>query len=238
MTDAAGALACPDCGAPASPDSTRCAYCGVALAVVACPNCLGRLFKGAKHCSHCGAVVGEPSAPMPTNLHCPRCKSGLVMVTVGTAQLGECESCGGTWVDARTFDQIVAEKEEQALVLAAALPGFKVKTAEARLERYWPCPACQALMNRVNFAHISGVVLDVCRAHGVWFDQDELRQLVEFIRSGGLERARTLDRAQPAPLSPPRGPAIPDYEDDRFEPFDLGDVLHGAVKVLEWILRR
>lgn len=46
-------------------------------------------------------------------------------------------------------------------------------------------------MNRVNFASCSNVVVDVCKTHGTWFDQDELRRIVEFIRGGGLEKARS-----------------------------------------------
>ena len=56
--------------------------------------------------------------------------------------------------------------------------------------RYRPCPACDELMNRFNFAGCSGVILDACRPHGVWFDADELRRIVEFIRGGGLDVAR------------------------------------------------
>ena len=46
-------------------------------------------------------------------------------------------------------------------------------------------------MNRVNFASCSTVVVDVCKTHGTWFDKDELRRIVEFIRAGGLDKART-----------------------------------------------
>ena len=42
-------------------------------------------------------------------------------------------------------------------------------------------------MNRVNFARCSGVIVDVCRGHGTWFDRDELSGIVQFIRGGGLE---------------------------------------------------
>jgi Zn-finger nucleic acid-binding protein len=45
-------------------------------------------------------------------------------------------------------------------------------------------------MNRVNFAHCSGVIIDVCRGHGSWFDKDELRKIIEFIRKGGMVAAR------------------------------------------------
>jgi Zn-finger nucleic acid-binding protein len=51
-------------------------------------------------------------------------------------------------------------------------------------------------MNRVNFARCSGVVVDVCKGHGTWFDRDELSQIVEFIRGGGLEAARNKEKAQ------------------------------------------
>jgi hypothetical protein len=50
------------------------------------------------------------------------------------------------------------------------------------------------MMNRVNFAHGSGVILDVCRAHGTFFDRDELHRVVTFIQDGGLERARVRER--------------------------------------------
>jgi hypothetical protein len=49
-------------------------------------------------------------------------------------------------------------------------------------------------MNRVNFARISGVILDVCKPHGVWFERDELLQVVRFVRSDGLKRSRRLRR--------------------------------------------
>ncbi len=41
-------------------------------------------------------------------------------------------------------------------------------------------------------ARISGVIIDICTSHGIWFDRDELRKIVEFVRAGGLDRARWL----------------------------------------------
>ena len=55
--------------------------------------------------------------------------------------------------------------------------------------QYAPCPQCQTLMNRLNFAHTSGIIVDVCTPHGTWFDADELRRVVEFVARGGLEAA-------------------------------------------------
>ena len=36
----------------------------------------------------------------------------------------------------------------------------------------------------------SGVILDVCRSHGLWFDANELSQLLAWVRCGGLTAAR------------------------------------------------
>jgi Zn-finger nucleic acid-binding protein len=50
-------------------------------------------------------------------------------------------------------------------------------------------------MNRINFARCSGVIVDVCKGHGTWFDRDELSRIVEFIRQGGLEASRNKEKA-------------------------------------------
>lgn len=53
-------------------------------------------------------------------------------------------------------------------------------------------------MTPMQFSRRSGVIIDICRSHGVWFDRDELRRIIEFIRAGGLDRARALDKEEPA----------------------------------------
>jgi Zn-finger nucleic acid-binding protein len=112
-------------------------------------------------------------------------------VTVGGTMLRECSKCEGLWVDTATLEHICAEKERQAAVLGMTHPAQA--PASGALEekvRYVPCPECKKLMNRVNFAGYSNVIVDVCKTHGTWFDRDELRRVVEFIRSGGLDTAR------------------------------------------------
>ena len=51
-------------------------------------------------------------------------------------------------------------------------------------------------MHRVNFGKCSGVIVDICRPHGTWFDANELHHIVEFIRAGGLEQARSREKAE------------------------------------------
>ncbi len=186
---------CPMCGAPAATDATLCEHCGARLATVACPSCFGLIFQGAKFCSHCGARVERTETAANPSCQCPRCRVPLGAVKVGAASLLECAKCEGLWVDTATFQQICNDRDQQAAVLG--MPGSQPVPESDHPEavHYIPCPVCKTLMNRVNFAHCSHVIVNVCVKHGTWFDKDELRKIVEFIRGGGLEQARQREIA-------------------------------------------
>lgn len=92
------------------------------------------------------------------------------------------------------FERVCAEREAQAAVLARPLNETRAPAREAEKVRYLPCPECDKHMNRVNFARFSGVIMDVCKEHGTFFDRDELRRIVTFIREGGLEKSRERQR--------------------------------------------
>jgi Zn-finger nucleic acid-binding protein len=117
-------------------------------------------------------------------------------VVIGGSQLRECPRCEGLWTDTDALRQICADREKQVAVLGmpTSLPVVNSAGIETHI-RYLPCPVCGGLMNRVNFANCSGVIVGVCREHGTWFDRDELRRIVEFIRAGGLDKAREREIA-------------------------------------------
>jgi Zn-finger nucleic acid-binding protein len=192
---AAEILHCPACGAAASSEATRCDFCGAALATVACPSCFGMMFAGAKFCSHCGAKGARTEVVGGDTRLCPRCRVGMKTVTIGDTTLLECATCEGIWVDPDSLQAICAEREKQAAVLGVPAPADQSIAFEEHIQ-YIPCPVCYQLMNRVNFAHCSHVIVDVCKAHGTWFDKNELRRAVEFIRAGGMEKARTQQLEQ------------------------------------------
>jgi hypothetical protein len=51
-------------------------------------------------------------------------------------------------------------------------------------------------MNRMNFARLSGTVVDVCKGHGTFLDRGELHQVVRFILEGGFDRVRRVEREE------------------------------------------
>jgi Zn-finger nucleic acid-binding protein len=191
-------LNCPTCGAAASSDAARCLFCDARLATVACPQCFAMMFIGSRHCSRCGARAARSGAVETSSRRCPRCLIELESVAVGGANLRECARCSGLWVDVESFEQIIAEREQQSALLGSAsiLPKGEGSANGPSKIRYVPCPECGQLMNRVNFARCSGVVVDVCKGHGTWFDRDELRRIVEFIRGGGLEASRAREKRE------------------------------------------
>lgn len=194
----AGTLNCPMCGAPAASDAALCAHCGARLATVACPSCFGMIFAGSKFCQHCGAKVERTGEDESTPRPCPRCHTALDAVALGATKVHECRKCEGLWIDTETFNAICADRDKQAAVLGVlpATPAAPPLAFHMEEAFYIPCPVCGKLMNRVNFAHGSGIILDICKADGVWFDRDELRKIVEFIRAGGLEKSRQMDMQQ------------------------------------------
>ena len=154
------------------------------------------MFIGSKHCPHCGAAAAQASAAELSVLKCPRCRVDMKSITLGTIAMRECEQCLGLWVEVAAFEKICADREEQSAVLGTASPAPSHQAPSADMERirYAPCPQCSQLMNRINFARCSGVIVDICKGHGTWFDPDELSGIVQFIRSGGLEVSRQKEK--------------------------------------------
>lgn len=115
--------------------------------------------------------------------------------TIGGTAVRECEGCMGLWLDVSSFEKLCTDREEQSIVLGTASRAPTHAVGETSKVKYVPCPECLQLMNRINFARCSGVIVDICKGHGTWFDRDELSRIVEFIRGGGLEVSRAREKA-------------------------------------------
>ncbi len=189
----AESLNCPNCGAGVARDSSSCQFCKTRLRTVACTGCLGMMFVGSQFCQHCGAIAAPVVELAAKAGDCPRCRVALQVMKVAETHLRGCDKCDGMWLDVATFESICSDRERQSAVLGfldtrTIKPEFKTKV------NYVPCPDCGELMNRNNFARASGVIVDMCKQHGVWFDADELPAIIEFIRKGGMELSRQREK--------------------------------------------
>ena len=185
---------CPGCGAPAAADAVSCEYCGAALATVTCPSCFAPMFVGSRFCSHCGAEATRTQLDDDRSLVCPRCLEDMPAIALGPTHVHECSACGGLWLDPVSMQKLCDAREEHAAVVSALAARIPRSASSPETVRYVPCPSCKKLMNRVNFAKSSGVVIDVCKAHGVWLDRGELERVMGFVESGGLAASRDRER--------------------------------------------
>lgn len=189
------ALNCPNCGAAVADRAAHCEHCRSRLKTESCSSCFGTIFQGSKFCPLCGEKAVAANVIDRENLgECPRCGIGLKLIEVDEIKLAECERCEGIWSDVETFETICASRENQSAVLKKL--DEILHHPQVQKIRYVPCPACRQLMNRNNFARVSGVIIDTCREHGVWFDAEELPKIIEFIRKGGMEYSRQKERAE------------------------------------------
>lgn len=51
-------------------------------------------------------------------------------------------------------------------------------------------------MARWNFHRVSGILVDRCPSHGVWYDPGEIRAAQAFLAEGGAERRRAFEAGE------------------------------------------
>jgi Zn-finger nucleic acid-binding protein len=198
----AAVVRCSSCGSPRTAGQDACGHCGSDFTLhekdldTVCPQCFARISDRAKFCHHCGTEI-KPEAPagQPTDLHCPVCGklARLSNRRIGPVATMECQRCAGFWLGANVLEDLVAKAASGVLAddwqPSARRAGDELEPIDKDGPRYRKCPVCAKLMHRRNYGRHSGVIIDVCREHGVWFDVEELPQILEWVRAGGRAAA-------------------------------------------------
>lgn len=127
---------------------------------------------------------------------CPRC---VVAFSDRSRDAGlSCGACAGVFVFRAALEATLRE--------AAAIDGASsYRSAPVQLPtrpsgafeetfQYLRCPVCERTMNRKNFLRKSGVIVDECLAHGVWFDAGEVQRAGAFLAAFGAPGREGLSR--------------------------------------------
>jgi Zn-finger nucleic acid-binding protein len=206
---------CASCGAPRAAHAGACTFCeapfelGEAQRNTLCPVCVARIGDAQRFCHGCGTLIApETVAGGPTEFPCPSCKperklaSRRISDDPAALAMLECGRCAGVWLGHRAFETLGARARpgmalaSQARPAEAARPRGSGTSKRTTKVVYRPCPLCSKLMVRRNFGGISGVVVDVCSADGLWFDAGELDDVLAWIRGGGLARSEQRQREE------------------------------------------
>lgn len=241
---------CSSCGAPREKDSSHCRFCGADFTLherdlhTMCPGCLARVSDQARFCHSCGVrIMPELVAGAETRMKCPGCGTGARLTSrrIGDTAVMECGRCAGLWLETGTFDRLTRQAADKALDVEETFGRSGLASPPRpwdgpRRLTYRTCPVCGQLMHRRNFGRRSGVIIDVCRRHGAWFDAEELPRILRWVRSGGLVRAQE-ERARQAAEQERRGRLLrtgreappPGPEDQPSVSFDLPLAVAGLV---------
>ena len=206
----AGVVRCSSCSAPRVKGAKSCAHCGSDFTLherdlhTMCPSCMSRISDRSKFCHNCGtAIVPQGPAGEPTDAKCPACQETTKLNSRALGKDGasvlECPECTGLWIGNETF-KLVAVKARSSAAPSELAPGRKILRSAADLPKqkgpmYRRCPECDKMMSRRMFGKTSGVVIDACRNHGIWFDAQELEGVLAWIRKGGEARSREKEAA-------------------------------------------
>ena len=193
----AAVVRCSACGAPRQEGSKACGFCGADFTLherdlhTICPACMARVSDRARYCHHCATpLLPQPLGP-PTSHPCPACGGDALLTG---RELGgqavpilECQRCAGLWLGRNAFSVVVdrARRDARGQDDRVAPAPAAIKPQEGAL--YRPCPECGKLMHRFNYGRRSGVIVDSCMAHGLWFDSSELDELLLWVRRAGEE---------------------------------------------------
>lgn len=222
-------LRCGSCGGAVPENAPSCPFCSVSVATRRCASCYHRNLPSAVHCSGCGRELRDRVAQAAGTHACPACESTtLARIGEGARAVDECPRCGGQFVAHDVLQRLCEERLQLGTKQAPQVPGRLGPV------RYLPCPTCQKRMNRKNFGERSGVVVDVCKDHGVWLDTGELPRVLAFVERGGLgEAARRQQDAAREAKRKALGAAFPVHHDAAVITDSLeADILVAALRAL------
>lgn len=196
----AAVVRCSSCGAPRQGQKNACSFCGADFTLherdldTICPHCMARISGRARFCHACATpVLVAAAAGSPTDHPCPACGDGKKLASrrLGEQAIAalECGTCGGLWIGNETFRLLAERARTEALSPREHGAPSQAESAPPPQQGsfYRNCPRCGRLMHRQNYGRRSGVILDVCKEDGVWFDAQELERVLAWVRRGGHE---------------------------------------------------
>ncbi len=124
---------------------------------------------------------------------CPVCSVALFAAEKDGYRIDACGSCGGSWMSHAHARMMIDGGAKAPIELARMTESILPRAATTSERR---CPDCQQPLEREVIAEVS---IDVCDAHGTWFDPRELEQVATaLIRDYGPAARQAAANAEEA----------------------------------------
>jgi Zn-finger nucleic acid-binding protein len=121
---------------------------------------------------------------------CPKCDVPLFILHFKDIEVDFCQQCRGLWLDAGELEALMGQTGAAA---NDPLLKFQQQAGVQPKGRPQLCPRCDAALHEIRVEHAGAptLTLDKCpHAHGLWFDADELQQLLSmFPAESGAAKA-------------------------------------------------
>jgi Zn-finger nucleic acid-binding protein len=178
----------------------RCKSCSAPLRGVICDYC------GSRNNVDLGHYKPLNIRPNQTRL-CPVCHTSMSTIDVGEKVpflIERCDSCYGLFFDKEELESMIDMTVKGGRnVNTKLLQELTENPRFVDIIVYRRCPVCRKHMNRKNYGGRSGVIMDECAEHGIWLDPGELRQIMEWVKAGGLKKQEKEEkRVASAPHRP------------------------------------
>lgn len=125
---------------------------------------------------------------------CPRCSVALNRTSLGSI----CPECEGVWFGFDQFDTALRLSDLQ-LETSEIEPTLQFDKPGVSLEHHIKCPDCQLRMKRHVYMMDSGVIVDMCRDHGMWLDDGELSKIRKYLQSVPTRQTDDSEADKPGP---------------------------------------
>jgi len=163
---------CQSCSAPLPANTNVCLYCQVRNDV------------------DLNNKYNFSSTEKDSSRICPQCQTNLTTINVGTNKdlfIERCRNCFGLFFDPGEIENFINQSVSSIFNINHELLNNinKDRYQKDKKITYKRCPECQEFMQRKNFGHKSGIVVDRCRNHGVWLESGEITHLLEWRKAGG-----------------------------------------------------
>jgi Zn-finger nucleic acid-binding protein len=152
-----------------------------------------------------------------SNRICPHCDKPLITIKLDFKEslyIEHCKTCFGLFFDPGEIEALLQNSVSNVFdINLKLLKNINKDRYQKKPVKYVKCPVCRVLMNRVNYAHKSGVVIDQCKNHGIWVDSGEITHLMEWKKAGGeLLDQKTKKRPKPKKVRPAPTYDLPVYQ--------------------------